>query len=441
MEERKLPSTATPAPSLPLNSLHKYNQPVNNHLLASYHWGFLTFLEISLPKFSDRQYKHKASWKLRRRLLSTIEKSRCVMCHNKRVVSSQGARSAKVNMACSVTKIHPSRWNFSIQKSCSANFKRQGKEEDFTHIQYLSIYVPSSFCSCSDLAIMTRRSASDDAGEAALFFSLLLCVLVHSNFFVSSCHALGCPPTRCSDVGPEIRFPFRLRGEPERCGYPGFELTCDANNDTVIHLPSSLNLSIFDISYYDYEGVLSIINPYDCREELFLHLNLSASPFSGNDYTFLDCDTNDRTSVYSEIPCLSSMGHHVFLVSSYSDMTDFGESTCRKTMTVSIPSYGDQYDYTQSCSTHVTCLDLYWVLDGCQGCGGTCRYKNNSTDQIECFYPPSQYTNSYPYDNYSPDHNKGKAKPISLSLSKLKLQNYAYFSWKEIYCLILIDPS
>ncbi|RWR86883.1 rust resistance kinase Lr10-like protein [Cinnamomum micranthum f. kanehirae] len=83
--------------------------------------------------------------------------------------------------------------------------------------------------------------------DSAVFFFFLFVVIFHS-FHLSRCYALNCTRSKCSDGGPDIQFPFRLRGQPERCGYPGFELICNGTN-TILQLPSGPNLSVTYISY------------------------------------------------------------------------------------------------------------------------------------------------------------------------------------------------
>ncbi|KAK2977432.1 hypothetical protein RJ640_028593, partial [Escallonia rubra] len=53
----------------------------------------------------------------------------------------------------------------------------------------------------------------------------------------------ACKEARCGHKGPLIRFPFRLNFlQPEHCGHPEFTLTCNPNNQTLLQLPSSVNL-------------------------------------------------------------------------------------------------------------------------------------------------------------------------------------------------------
>lgn len=73
-----------------------------------------------------------------------------------------------------------------------------------------------------------------------------------------------CLPTRCFDSGPVIRFPFRIKGrQPEHCGYPGFDLSCNPINNITefefqfpvkastnkIAIPLSAQASVQEIDY------------------------------------------------------------------------------------------------------------------------------------------------------------------------------------------------
>ncbi|KAF0899016.1 hypothetical protein E2562_012707 [Oryza meyeriana var. granulata] len=46
----------------------------------------------------------------------------------------------------------------------------------------------------------------------------------------------SCPPSRCSEHGPEIRFPFRLNSSntPSSCGLPCMKLACSDSQDTIL---------------------------------------------------------------------------------------------------------------------------------------------------------------------------------------------------------------
>ncbi|KAK4339131.1 hypothetical protein RND71_040593 [Anisodus tanguticus] len=61
-----------------------------------------------------------------------------------------------------------------------------------------------------------------------------------------------CRESRCNRDGPSIHFPFTLQHQPEHCGYPGFELSCN-NAMTILTLLNSLKLLVEDIDYVSQE--------------------------------------------------------------------------------------------------------------------------------------------------------------------------------------------
>ena len=67
---------------------------------------------------------------------------------------------------------------------------------------------------------------------------MTLLVLLHA-FFLSICVVVGkdhkiCSPSSCGDIR-NISYPFRLKSDPRRCGFPEYELICE-NNRTMINL-------------------------------------------------------------------------------------------------------------------------------------------------------------------------------------------------------------
>ncbi|XP_059304643.1 uncharacterized protein LOC132056449 [Lycium ferocissimum] len=61
-------------------------------------------------------------------------------------------------------------------------------------------------------------------------------VFLFATFITSSIAQSTCVPSSCGDIR-EIRFPFRLKTDPEHCGKSGYELDCQ-NNQTVINYKS-----------------------------------------------------------------------------------------------------------------------------------------------------------------------------------------------------------
>ncbi|PQQ16781.1 RING-H2 finger protein ATL20 [Prunus yedoensis var. nudiflora] len=155
-----------------------------------------------------------------------------------------------------------------------------------------------------------------------LFFSLLLLLIF---FFIIPTRA-SCPPSSCP-LGPIVSFPFRLqRFQLRRCGYPGFDLSCD--NET---LQTTLSLSNssgnkFVVQTIDYDLQTLIVNdPDHCLPKRFLDRSFdnppNTTPFriqSFKMYKFLNCSPQATSlpDTASNILCLSDENHTVFAVPS-----------------------------------------------------------------------------------------------------------------------------
>ena len=91
----------------------------------------------------------------------------------------------------------------------------------------------------------------------------------------------GCPELRCSHDGPAIRFPFRLIDkQPSHCGYPGFDLSCNDKNDTVLQLTTSVKASVKNIDYKS--QLINVSDPDNCFPQKIRGLSLSSSPSQFN---------------------------------------------------------------------------------------------------------------------------------------------------------------
>jgi hypothetical protein len=71
---------------------------------------------------------------------------------------------------------------------------------------------------------------------AVLVFSLLLNLHTAASAWEDKDFFSYCPPSRCSEHGPEIRFPFKLESKntPSSCGVPCMKLSC-SGQDTILH--------------------------------------------------------------------------------------------------------------------------------------------------------------------------------------------------------------
>lgn len=144
---------------------------------------------------------------------------------------------------------------------------------------------------------------------------LLLLLLCQAAFLLGKSH---CPPSSCGDI--DIRFPFRLSGDPHGCGEKRFELVCEGNR-TVYSDSHSEKYLVTEISYdnsnvrFMYGGLLSDTNcllpnhsflndPFYTTRRLFMPLWAS----------FMNCTQEVRSHEYVAVPCLSGSSSTTYVV-------------------------------------------------------------------------------------------------------------------------------
>ncbi|KAK6118993.1 hypothetical protein DH2020_047279 [Rehmannia glutinosa] len=182
--------------------------------------------------------------------------------------------------------------------------------------------------------------------------SLFLIFIFFSLFFP----VLGddCKPTSCRKNGPTIQFPFRHKFlRPEYCGYPGFDVYCNENNETVLALPLSVNVVVKKINYVSQQ--VHLYDPEKCLPKKLPYLNLSASPFHFletylYDYTLFNCSASKR-NLYNFIPCLGDSGNQFYAIDARDSMGSLSLTSCTKVHEFSSVPW-DIF--------HINDLDLNW---------------------------------------------------------------------------------
>ncbi|KAJ9672447.1 hypothetical protein PVL29_025885 [Vitis rotundifolia] len=201
-----------------------------------------------------------------------------------------------------------------------------------------------------------------------------------------------CKASRCSDYdGPVIRFLFRLKHQPDHCGYPEFELSCPEENRTILELPYSGKLWVKEINYNSQRIDVSYLR--DCLQRQILNFNLSASLFqftyenyAYSNFSFFNCSENKRYELWS-IPCSFLSSNPVYVTESSYSLAEVNLSSCRKIFNATLPYYyiyGGEYG-----------IFMNWSKPMCGNCeakGKECqRKKNNSTEpEIECIDKPAK---------------------------------------------------
>ncbi|KAJ4749369.1 Protein kinase family protein [Rhynchospora pubera] len=147
-----------------------------------------------------------------------------------------------------------------------------------------------------------------------------------------------CPPSRCSEEGPVVRYPFRLDSRPPHCGYDKFVLSCSGNN-TVLRLPFSGEYNVTSIGYkFPRRITITRYSWSPCPWRNIGILNLTGSPFSDFSYmnvTWLDCPTvltSISNDVAGPISCLSSQGRFTYVAITYTPIWNI-PTNCTKTNT------------------------------------------------------------------------------------------------------------
>ncbi|KAJ6420601.1 hypothetical protein OIU84_028029 [Salix udensis] len=145
-------------------------------------------------------------------------------------------------------------------------------------------------------------------------------------------HGAGLNCTRsCGNRGPDIQFPFRIKGEQrDHCG---FDLSCSDDNSTVLELPTGVSLLIEEIDYR--HRLVYARDPLGCFPRKRLNFSLGASHFQINwqyDWTLFNCSSNEKRSSYRgfKIPCLSAFNHDVYAVYSSDTISESDLLSCTK---------------------------------------------------------------------------------------------------------------
>ncbi|KAJ0100240.1 hypothetical protein Patl1_20347 [Pistacia atlantica] len=202
-----------------------------------------------------------------------------------------------------------------------------------------------------------------------------------------------CRSTVCRRYEPVIRFPFRIVNrmlQPKSCGYPGFNVTCDTVNQTILELPNSGKFKLQAIDYSKQE--IWINDPKNCLPRRILSLNLSGSPFSAvynQKYTFFNCSLSYLLYRLNPIACMSGSNYTVF-ASSSQRVVNFlsSSSSCKVLAAVEVPVEWPFYEQIASSDLSDN-LRLSWGEPKCGKCerrNGRCGFKSNSTFEIGCSY-------------------------------------------------------
>ncbi|KAK0586738.1 hypothetical protein LWI29_011525 [Acer saccharum] len=207
----------------------------------------------------------------------------------------------------------------------------------------------------------------------------------------------NCPLSFCGDNIFPIKFPFQLtnnRSPPtsissSRCVYPGFELSCNRVNQTILHLHH--DLGPFVVQNIDYiTQSLWIRDPESCFPKRLLHgLSLKDSPFVTDrlsNFTFVNCSSiispDADYGYYKVVSCLSSENYTVLAgPTEFYNESRLPSSSCVSVSTVRIPMpWGLWFGLEVG-------IGLVWHRPSCGYCeelGLACGFKSNAGLETTC---------------------------------------------------------
>ncbi|XP_016434251.1 RING-H2 finger protein ATL20 [Nicotiana tabacum] len=206
-----------------------------------------------------------------------------------------------------------------------------------------------------------------------------------------------CNPTVCSEVGmgPEIRFPFRLKNrQPDRCGYPGFDLSCNERGQTIITLPFSGDFLVIDIDYTAQSIIL--YDPDFCLVKRLIDFNITNSPFRAahqRNYTIVRCTSDDwlnypNYQVAIRLSCRGFSSRNQAILAMPPNMYAQGKPPgCKLMSKVSVPLQLEDNFWSP-----MEGLLLTWSEPSCRICenqGKLCGFKSDTGSDIACSNPPS----------------------------------------------------
>ncbi|KAK6117700.1 hypothetical protein DH2020_048552 [Rehmannia glutinosa] len=258
--------------------------------------------------------------------------------------------------------------------------------------------------------IKPRKNKAVDPYRLIIIFLIFLLSSVQFQKFAAGQDE--CRPASCHPSGPIVRFPFRLIGhQPEHCGYPGFDLSCNSTNSTEfefqfpvrasarnIILPITARATVREIDYRSQVIRVSVLNG-SCLPNRVPDVNSTASPFEMYDrynrpsdgYTLFNCSGRpDSTYRSGPINCLDHGGFHVYAYQSYFSVSDRPWPSCVKMYNI---SYISDVIFVGPPEFSVDDTQLHWpepVCGDCEANGRYCRLRNGTNNETECFEIPRE---------------------------------------------------
>ncbi|KAL3499224.1 hypothetical protein ACH5RR_038317 [Cinchona calisaya] len=225
-------------------------------------------------------------------------------------------------------------------------------------------------------------------------------------FFISTPNPTSsvklCNPVSCNGdvMGPIITFPFRLKNNQDiRCGYPGFDLSCNNQSQTILSLPNSGD---FVVNWIDYSTQsIFISDPNSCLPTRIFDFSVIDSTFKpapDKNYTLYNCTINwsvNETMNYHVVPVVCDGDYNSTILATPSRYSSQKiPPSCHLIPNVSIPLHVAYVEDWTGAVIGVEDLELVWnEPSGCKSCQQQrlyCGFKSDSGNETDCARPPSR---------------------------------------------------
>ncbi|KAL2556228.1 Protein kinase superfamily protein [Forsythia ovata] len=231
-------------------------------------------------------------------------------------------------------------------------------------------------------------------------FSIIFIILSHcAKYCKAKENHYSCPPTFCGSIS-NISYPFRLRGDPENCGDPSYELACE-NNRTILYL-SSNKYYVQSISYNNFS--IRVLDPAlektSCASyPINIQLSYYTSPlydlrtydlYRNTPIIYTSCEVPAKSPLYVDTSFCSkniSLQKYSYVVVGDVTVADL-EDSCR----VDTWAWTSRYFHIVDNATFSEIQDglaygfvLTWYRVYCGECEGFCYY-NDASSTVVCDY-------------------------------------------------------
>jgi len=207
---------------------------------------------------------------------------------------------------------------------------------------------------------------------------------------VSSKGQNECSESSCGFQEPPIRFPFQpVQGMKDACDFPGLCLYCSENNETMLVHPTVK----LRVTYMSYKlQLIYLEDPENCLPKKFLNLNnFTVPPYKPDssdarethNLNFFDCSSLGLPHLRNSEQLSSSSQNMIhcptYVSNSYESVLVLDLTSCTKMFNV--------ISQASASDLRMNRLKLRWSEPNCSECeakGKRCKWKNNSTTDIEC---------------------------------------------------------